>query len=160
MNLIETKALLHTIIVDLMFMSRCVAVSFERRFEHKSYGGHVMCDGDVMTPKIHWDLNWLNQWDQQLIKFIRDELLIPPPTYSKNNLNLVNKYDPNKPWKHQGQYGEALVVEYLYEKNMTQKGSENSSAASASCPAPSTFTLALACRRRKRARVVACRGCA
>ena len=75
---------------------------------------HKIHDENFNASKIHWEFNWSNQWDQRLIKFIRDELLIPPPAYSKNNLNLLNKYDPDTPWKHQGQNGEALVVEYLY----------------------------------------------
>ena len=76
-----TKALLNKIIVDLTFLSLCVAISLESRFKHKCHDGNVLYDGNcnVLTPKIHWELNWLNQWDQKLIKFIRDELLIPPP---------------------------------------------------------------------------------
>ena len=79
MNFMDTKALLNNIIVDLLFMHLCVAMSFESRLEHKCNGGNIMCHGNVMKPKIHWELNWLNQWDQKLIKFIKDELLIPPP---------------------------------------------------------------------------------
>ena len=115
-----TKALLNEIIGDLIFMSLCVAMSFASRIEHKCYGGNVLCDGNVMKPKIHWELNWLNQWDQKLIKFIKDELLIAPPFYSKGNLNLVNEYNPNEPWKHQGQNGEALAVEHLYGLDKTK----------------------------------------
>ena len=108
-----------------MFMSLCVAMSFESLLDPKSHSGNIMLDGNVMTSKIHWELNWLNQWDQKLIKFIKDELLIPPPFYSKGNLNLENEYNPNEPWKHQGQHGEALAVEHLYGLDKTKTKIEN-----------------------------------
>ena len=50
---------------------------------------HKIHDENFNASKIHWEFNWSNQWDQRLIKYIRDELLIPPPKYSKKNLNLV-----------------------------------------------------------------------
>ena len=59
-------------------------------------------------------MNWLNQWDQNLIKFIKERLIIPPPKHIQNDRNLENKYDPSQPWKHQGQKGEPVIVEYLY----------------------------------------------
>lgn len=68
-------------------------------------------------PEIYWELNWLNQWDHRLIKFIKDELLIPPPKYSEKKLNLRNKYNLEHAWTYQGQHGEALVVEHLYGLN-------------------------------------------
>ena len=70
-------------------------------------------------PKIHWGLNWLNQWDPRLIKFIREELLISPPS-PKQKLNLQNEFDPMKPWKHQGQNGETLAIESLYGLNKVE----------------------------------------
>ena len=59
--------------------------------------------------------------------FIKENLLIPPPTYSERNVNLRNQFDPDKAWKFQGQHGEALAVEYLYGlksigKNTRDKG--------------------------------------
>ena len=71
--------------------------------------------------KIYWELNWLDQRDPRLIKFIKDEILIPPPSNKK--LNLWNEFDDKKPWKHQGQNGEALVVEYFYYLNQIDKKS-------------------------------------
>ena len=109
--------------VNLIFISLSRARNFDGQFKNKRYGGILyenMEYGNFLVPKIHWELNWLNQWDQKLIKFIKDELLIPPPTYSKNNLNLANKYDPNKPRKHQGQNGEVLAVEHLYGLGITK----------------------------------------
>ena len=114
MNVMGIKALRNKIIMDLMFMSLCVAMSFESRLDHKCHSGNIMLDGNVMTPKIHWELNWLNQWDPQLIEFIKNHLLIPPPKYSMKNLNLRNKYDPDHAWKYQGQHGQAIAVEYLH----------------------------------------------
>ena len=78
-------------------------------------------------PKIYWELNWLNQWDHRLIKFIKDHILIPPPKYAEKNLNLRDKYNLEHAWKFQGQHGEALAVEYLYglkspENNTCNKG--------------------------------------
>ena len=63
--------------------------------------------------KIHWELNWLNQRNPRLIKFLRDEVLIPPPVLIEK-VNLKDEIDENQPWKHQGQNGEAVVVEYIY----------------------------------------------
>ena len=78
-------------------------------------------------PTIYWELNWLNQWDHRLIKFIKDHILIPPPKYAEKNLNLRDKYNLEHAWKFQGQHGEALAVEYLYglkspENNTCNKG--------------------------------------
>ena len=110
------------IIINAILISLTGGRNFDSLFNHKGEYGNFFYDGDFLVPKIHWELNWLHQSDQKLIKVIKDELLIPPPTYSKNNLNLMNKYHPNTPFKHQGQNGEALVVEYLYEQNTTKKG--------------------------------------
>ena len=71
-------------------------------------------------PKLYWELNWLNQWDPRLIKFIKEELLIPPP-FPKQKLNLQNEFDMRKPWQHQGQNGEAIAVESLYGLNKANK---------------------------------------
>ena len=79
---------------------------------------HIVCDNEssnrYTNPKIYWELNWLNQWDEKLILFIKQNLLIPPP--SIKGVNLVNAWDSHEPWKyHQGQNGQALLVEHLYE---------------------------------------------
>ena len=66
------------------------------------------------SSKIYWRLNLFNQWDHRLIRFIKEELIIPPPSCSKKWLNLTDKFDPKGPWKHQGQNGEPIVVEQLY----------------------------------------------
>ena len=58
-------------------------------------------------------MNWLNQWDPRLIEFIRDEILIPPPSL-KQKLNLTYGFDEHEPWNHQGQNGEVLAVEYVH----------------------------------------------
>ena len=39
---------------------------------------------------------------------------MPPPSDSKKWLNLTDKFDSKDPWKHQGQNGEPIVVEQLY----------------------------------------------
>ena len=75
-----------------------------------------------VSSKIYWELNWFNQWDHRLIRFIREELLIPPPTYSPQGLNLTERFDPKEQWKHQGQNGEPLVVESLYNLNAQRIG--------------------------------------
>ena len=67
-------------------------------------------------PKIYWELNWLNQEDPNLIKFIKENLLIPPPTPGQN-INLRNNFDGKQAWHHQGQNGEALIIETLYGLN-------------------------------------------
>ena len=78
-----------------------------------SYTNELITNGkNNFSPKIHWDLNWLTQDDPKLIRFIKENLLIPP-TISKEGLKLQNKYKETEPWKHQGQNGEAVVIEYL-----------------------------------------------
>ena len=108
MNTKVTGASQHQILAIAMMVSVYGETHYGRQVNHK------MDDVNFFTPKIHWEFNWANQWDPRLIKFIRDELLIRPPTYSNKNLNLVNEYNPVKPWMHQGENGEALAVEYLY----------------------------------------------
>ena len=98
----------HRIIVHLMAICLCDGRKLDSQLKYH-FGNK-----NVFATQIHWELNWSNQWDQRLVRYIRDELLIPPPAYSKKSLNLANKYDQNSPWKHQGQYGEALAVEYLH----------------------------------------------
>ena len=131
----NTVAILHHIVLNVLSISLSKAKNFQEpvfpeKFNNEGDGGHVFNGNfnplilDFLVPKIHWELNWLNQWDQKLIKFIKDELLIPPPTYSEKNLSLMNKYYPKHAWKHQGQNGEALVVEYIYEKNITRMADE------------------------------------
>ena len=100
------KALHHQIIGHL------IAICFTEG--SKFDGQDKFHNRNIRSPQIRWEFNWANQWDQRLVKYIRDELLIPPPKYSTKNLNLVNEYDPNKPWKHQGLNGEPIAVEYLY----------------------------------------------
>ena len=74
------------------------------------------------TPQIYWELNWMNQWDPRLINFIKQEILIAPPT-TKRKLNLQKEYNDSQPWIHHGQHGEVLAVEYL---NGLDKMSESS----------------------------------
>ena len=107
----------HLIIVHLMAICLFDGRKLERQLKYQ------FDNETVFVPQIHWELNWSNQRDQRLIGYIRDELLIPPPTCSKNNLNLQNEYDPNNPWKHQRQNGEALVLNTCmdYMKLKTQK---------------------------------------
>ena len=81
----------------------------------------LISNGKEFSPKIHWDLNWLKQDDPNLIKFIKDNLLIPP-NITENGLNLRNQYNDKEPWKHQGQNGEALLIEYVLELNKNRKG--------------------------------------
>lgn len=108
--------------IELLFLFALVCLS-----------GIIIChDGlgtkdhhlDSFVPKIHWGLNWLNQWDPRLIKFIREELLISPPS-PKQKLNLQNEFDPMKPWQHQGQYGETLAIESLYGLNKVENNKRN-----------------------------------
>ena len=96
-------------------------MNLESRHKREPLNENYVC------PQIYWDLNWLNQWDHRLIKFIKENLLIPPPTYSEKGVNLQNQFDPAHAWKFQGQHGEALAVEYLYGlksigKNTSDKG--------------------------------------
>lgn len=90
---------------------------------------HIVCDNEssnkYTNPKIYWELNWLNQWDEKLILFIKQNLLIPPP--SIKGVNLDNAWDSHEPWKyHQGQNGQALLVEHLYElETYSSKKKEN-----------------------------------
>ena len=114
MNTILNRAIQHQIMMTLSLVSVSGAKTYGSHFKHKGYAGNFIYEGNFVVPKIHWELNWLNQWDQKLINFIKNELLIPPPTHSDKNFLFVSKYDPNMPWKHQGQNGEALAVEYLY----------------------------------------------
>ena len=72
--------------------------------------------GKYPTPKIFWELNWLSQWDANLIRFIKENILIPPP-YGSHSLNLISPYNENEPWKYQGTHGEALAVESIYDLN-------------------------------------------
>ena len=64
----------------------------------------MVSTGTTICLLIYWELNW----------FIKEELIIPPPSDSKKWLNLTDKFDPKEPWKHQGQNGEPIVVEQLY----------------------------------------------
>lgn len=77
------------------------------------------------NTKIRWELNWLNQKDEQLIKFIREHVLIPPPI-NQGNILLEKEYNENKPWEYQGLDGQGLIVEYLYglrsERNRNKNG--------------------------------------
>ena len=68
---------------------------------------------DNTVTKIYWELNWLHQSDPRLIKFIKNNILIPP-RFSAQKINLSNEFDENQPWKNQGTHGEALVVERIY----------------------------------------------
>ena len=71
--------------------------------------------GDEMyNNEMFWELNWLNQWDPRLIKFIKKKILLSPPKV-ENHLNLNIGFDENQPWKHQGQNDEGLFVEYLHD---------------------------------------------
>ena len=108
MHIKGSRTLQHQILVHI------IAIYFSEGRIFVGQDKHKFEKGNVRASNIHWEFNWSNQWDQRLIKFIRDELLIPPQTYSKKNLNLVNEYDPKKPWKHQGLNGEAVAVEYVY----------------------------------------------
>ena len=108
MNTKDTGAFQLQIITLVMTLSFYGGTNYGRQVTHK------IDDANFVAPKIHWEFNWSSQWDPRLIKFIREELLIWPPKYSNRNLNLVNEYDPVKPWMHQGENGEALAVEYLY----------------------------------------------
>ena len=125
MYTIGPSAIQHHIIWNLILISLSSAKNVESHLENKGYDDNFFYDVKLDVPKIHWELNWLNQRDPKLIEFIKNELLIHPPKISKQNINLSNKYDRNKPWKHQGQHGEALVVEYMYGPNITKKGEEH-----------------------------------
>ena len=46
--------------------------------------------------------------------------MIPPPRVRKT-LNLLEPYNKNKPWKHQGTHGEALAVESIYGLKKVKK---------------------------------------
>ena len=85
-----------------------------------SYVDELNSNEKEFSPKIHWDLNWLKQDDPKLIKFIKDNLLIPP-NITEQGLNLRNQYNDKEPWKHQGQNGEALLIEYVLELNKNRK---------------------------------------
>ena len=64
---------------------------------------------------IYWDLNWLHQSDPKLINFIRNEILIPPSaSHKKLNLDVNISKTEAEPWLIQGQFGEAALVEQLY----------------------------------------------
>ena len=78
---------------------------------------------EFTNPKIFWELNWLSQRDPKLIRFIKKNILIPPPPF-KQPLNLCEPFDKNKPWKHQGTHGEALAVDTIYGRKRKIKTKE------------------------------------
>ena len=80
--------------------------------------------GEGYNNEIFWELNWLNQWDPRLIKFIKERILILPPTLH-HQLNLNIDFDEEQPWKHQGQNGEALLVEYLHDLIKSDRSKHN-----------------------------------
>ena len=72
----------------------------------------MVSTGTTICLLRYWELNW----------FIKEELIIPHPSYSEKWLNLTHKFDPIHPWIHQGQKGEPLVVEHLYNLNAPRIG--------------------------------------
>ena len=97
------------------------------RYYSTSEPDTIPINTDYTVPKIFWELNWLSQRNPMLIQFIKENILIPPPTF-KQPLNLREPFDKNKPWKHQGTHGEALAVDTIYgrKRKMKTKEKENS----------------------------------
>ena len=95
----------YVILVCLSFQSLILTVSI-------IFWGNTKVTA-YQNTKIRWELNWLNQKDEQLIKFIREHVLIPPPI-NQGNILLEKEYNENKPWEYQGLDGQGLIVEYLY----------------------------------------------
>ena len=80
--------------------------------------------------KIYWDLNRMDQSDPQLIDFIKNEILIPPPASEKQlNLDINMSKAETQPWRIQGAHGEAFLVAQLYKmenaKSKKRKGKSN-----------------------------------
>ena len=105
-----------------IFRINCSFQIYIGRCHCYSYTKELNLNNGKLSPRINWDLNWLSQDDPKLIEFIKENLLIPPNA-SKEGLKLRNQYNDNEPWKHQGQNGEALIIEYVLELNKKRQNS-------------------------------------
>ena len=61
---------------------------------------------------IYWELNWLHQTDPKLIQFIKNHVLIPPPSSYDLNATYRRKY-AIKDLHHTGMNGEVIAAKIL-----------------------------------------------
>ena len=93
---------------------------------HGVLSDNNICDQDNIScsendyVKIYWDLNGLHQEDPNLIKYIKDNILVPPSVNKPLNIRHINT-----PIKHMGQVNQVeIAMEILGDKAM--KKSKNS----------------------------------